>query len=110
RRRRGFSLAGLTRPCGRCSNRQSPCPPQGASMTLRTLVFSTVAALVLALAAIAGAKTVHDGNDTTGPIDIKKAGSSKVKHGKITFVATFFEDVPPDGNTGNEYIEIWKKK
>jgi len=79
-------------------------------MTLRTLVFSAVAALALALAAIAGAKTVHDGNDTTGPIDIKQAGSSKVKHGKITFVATFFEDVPPDGNTGNEYIEIWKKK
>ena len=67
-------------------------------------------AFALAIAAVAYAKTVNDGNDTKGKIDIKKATFSKTKSGKYRIVVTFFDKVPPSGGQGNERIQVWKKK
>jgi hypothetical protein len=76
----------------------------------RLLTLVVAASVVLSISAAAGAKTVSDGNDTRGKIDIKKGTFSKLKHGKFRIVVVFFETVPPKGEQGNEYIQVWKTK
>ena len=67
-------------------------------------------AIALALAAVAIAKTtIHDGDDTVG-IDVKSATFSKTKSGKLKFVVVFYEKVPPNGNDGNEFLNMWKSR
>lgn len=60
--------------------------------------------------ALADTKTVKDGDDTKGPIDIRSAKATHAKGGKLKHVIVFFQDVPPSGETGNEYLFMWKKK
>ncbi|MEA2307890.1 MAG: hypothetical protein QOI65_176 [Thermoleophilaceae bacterium] len=76
----------------------------------RALALLSALALVLAVAAIANAKSINDPEDTQGKIDIKKATFSKTKTGKFKIVVVFFEKVPASGEQGNEYINVWKKK
>jgi hypothetical protein len=76
----------------------------------RALPFLLALAVALSVVAVAAAKTVTDGDDTKGKIDIKSATFSKVKGGKFKIVVVFFEDVPAKGERGNEVMQVWKKK
>jgi hypothetical protein len=76
----------------------------------RTLAFLAALVAGLAFVAVAGAKTIDDPDDTNGRIDIKSAKFSRTDSGKFRFVVRFFEKVPANGETGNEYLEIWKSK
>jgi hypothetical protein len=76
----------------------------------RVLALLAALSLVLGVTAIAVAKSIDDPNDTSGQIDIKKATFSKTKSGKYRIVVVFYELVPPNGEQGNEYINVWKKK
>jgi hypothetical protein len=76
----------------------------------RVLALVIAVSVVLCITSAVGAKTIHDGNDTSGKIDIKKATFSKVKGGKFRIVIVFFQAVPPKGEQGNEYIQVWKTK
>jgi hypothetical protein len=76
----------------------------------RTLPFLATLVAALAFVAVAGAKTIDDGNDTKGKIDIKSAKFKVTDSGKFRFVVTFFEKVPAKGEVGNEYVNIWKAK
>lgn len=71
-----------------------------------------IAALVACVAgvALANTKTIQDPQDTKGLIDIKSASAGHAKKGKLKHVIVFYADVPPSGETGNEYLEMWKKK
>jgi hypothetical protein len=75
-------------------------------------VFACAAAAALSAATIGfgATTTVTDGNDTKGPIDIASASATKTKSGMRKHVVTFFAKVPPKGQTGNEILELWKKK
>jgi hypothetical protein len=76
----------------------------------RVLALFAALALALAITAVAGAKSISDGNDTKGKIDIKKATFSKTDDGKFKIVVVFYDKVPSKGEQGNEVINIWKKK
>lgn len=76
----------------------------------RAPALAAALAAVLLFVAVAAAKTVDDGNDTKGRIDIKSATFSKTSDGKLRFVVKFFSNVPKEGETGNEYINVWKSK
>jgi hypothetical protein len=76
----------------------------------RVLALLLALSAALSVASVAGAKSVSDGNDTKGKIDIAKATFSKTKSGKFKIVVVFFEDVPASGEQGNENIQVWKKK
>jgi hypothetical protein len=78
---------------------------------MRRLVGLGVVAAVLVGAALAYASTtIHDPNDTKGPIDIKSVKATSLGHGKWKFVIGFYGKVPPKGNTGNEDLQLWNKK
>ena len=83
-------------------------------MTMRShrvaRVLPVAAATGLATAAVALATTIHDANDTKGPIDIKSVSAGKTSTGQIRIVVTFFANVPAKGETGNEYLLLWKKR
>ena len=79
-------------------------------MRAKLLPLAIALVAVAVATAVAIAKTHQDPDDTKGKIDIKSAKFSKTDDGKFKFVVNFYEKVPAKGETGNEYLEIWKKK
>jgi hypothetical protein len=81
------------------------------ALRARVAVPAVTAAAALAFAVVAQAgTTIQDANDTVGPIDIKSASATIKSDGKLKHTVVFFEDVPAKGETGNEYLELWKTK
>ena len=77
----------------------------------RAVLALIVAVASLALAAVAlAATTIDDPDDTPGKIDSKSVTATKTKDGLIKITVTFFADVPAKGETGNEYLLLWKAK
>lgn len=76
----------------------------------RAFALVTALAATLALVAVAGAKSIDDGNDTNGRIDIKTAKFKRLDDGRYRWVVTFYEKVPSKGEVGNEQLNIWKKR
>jgi hypothetical protein len=80
-----------------------------SNRTARAAACTVAAGLALAATALA-ATTLHDANDTKGPIDIKSVTAGKTPSGLLKIVVTFYANVPSKGQTGNEWIYIWSKK
>ena len=78
--------------------------------TARTVICAVAVGLALAAVALADTRTIQDKNDTTGPIDIKSASAGHTKDGKLKHVLVFYEKVPKNGETGNEFLQTWTKK
>jgi hypothetical protein len=76
----------------------------------RALLCAGTAGLATAAVALAAPTTIHDANDTKGPIDIKTASAGKTRTGLIRIVVTFYATVPSRGQTGNEWLYLWTKK
>ncbi len=79
-------------------------------MRTRLLCGALACLFVCAGVALGNTKKIKDDDDTVGPIDIKSASAGHTRSGKLKHVVVFYEDVPADGETGNEYLQIWKKK
>lgn len=60
--------------------------------------------------ALAAPVTINDANDTNGKIDIKSASATRTSSGKLKHVIKFYETVPAQGQVGNEFLLMWKKK
>jgi hypothetical protein len=69
-----------------------------------------VKALVVAAAAVAAVTTVQDTKDTRGLIDVKSASATRTASGLLKHVVTLYGPVPANGQTGNEFLELWKTK